>query len=171
MEIREEQSEDFLAIGYVNDAAFGDMYESALVDRLRVSDLKVASLVAVEYGEIVGHIMFSELEVTSFDGERSIRAVALAPMAVAPTHQGLGIGTQLVEQGIETCIEIGIEAIIVLGHTHYYPRFGFSAHLAECLESPFSGPEFMVLPLVHGIFDDFTGTVSYPRVFELETPE
>ena len=120
---------------------------------------------AVEDGEIVGHIVFSRLEVTSLDGERKLHAVSLAPMAVAPTHQRLGIGSELVRQGIEKCKELDLGAIVVLGHTHFYSRFGFSAEKAECLKSPFSGPYCMVLPLIQGVFNDFSGIVTYANAF------
>lgn len=167
MHIREQTEDDDLgAIRAVNDAAFGGTAESELIDRLRADDLVIASLVAVEYGEIVAHILFSELEVVSNDHKTSIRAAALAPMAVAPTHQRLGIGSELVRQGLEKCKENGVEAVIVLGHKNFYPRFGFSAEMAECLKSPFSGPFFMVLPLKRGIFDDFEGNVIYPDAFD-----
>jgi len=171
MHIREEQPEDAEGIRAVNDAAFGGGDESALIDRLRGDDLLVVSLIAEEYGEIVAHIAFSELEVTSNDHKRSIRAAALAPMAVAPTHQRLGIGSELVRQGIEKCRENGIEAVIVVGHERFYPRFGFSAEIAECLRSPFSGPFCMALPLKHGVFDDFRGFVIYPDAFGVENTE
>lgn len=168
MHIREERDEDSEGIRAVNDAAFGGTDESELIDRLREDGLVVTSLVAEEYGEIVAHIAFSELEVTSNDHKRSIRAAALAPMAVAPTHQRLGIGSELVRQGIEKCRENGIEAVVVVGHERFYPRFGFSVEIAECLESPFSGPFSMVLPLKNGVFDDFRGFVIYPDAFGRE---
>jgi len=171
MQIREERSEDADGIRAVNDAAFGGADESALIERLRDDDLVIASLVAEEYGEIVGHIAFSELEVTSNDRQRSIRAAALAPMAVAPTHQRLGIGSELARQGIEICRENGVEAVVVLGHETFYPRFGFSSEIAECLKSPFSGPFFMVLPLKQGVFDDFSGFVIYPDAFGIGTEQ
>ena len=171
MNIREEQPEDFEAIRAVTDAAFGGEEESALIGRLRTDDLMVVSLIAEEYGEIVAHIAFSELEVTSNDHKRSIRAAALAPMAVAPTHQRLGIGSELVRQGLEKCRENGIEAVAVVGHERFYPRFGFSAEIAECLKCPFSGPFFMVLALKQGIFDDFSGFVIYPDAFGSVTPK
>ena len=168
MHIREERDEDADGIRAVNDAAFGGENESALIDRLRGDDLLVVSLIAEEYGEIVAHIAFSELEVTSNDHKRSIRAAALAPMSVAPTHQRLGIGSELVRQGIEKCRENGIEAVVVIGHERFYPRFGFSAEIAECLKSSFSGPFHMVLPLKHGVFDDFSGFAIYPDAFDAE---
>jgi len=165
MEIREERPEDIPAIRAVTDAAFGGEAESDLTDRLREDGLHIVSLVAVEYGEIVAHILFSELEIASDDHKTTIRGASLAPMAVAPTHQNLGIGSELVRQGLEKCRENGVEAVAVLGHKNFYPRFGFSAEIAECLKSPFSGPFFMVLPLKGGIFDDFSGNVIYPGAF------
>lgn len=168
MDIREEHDADLGGIRAVNDAAFGGTDESQLVDHLRDDGLFITSLVAVEYGEIVGHILFSELEVSSDDHSTCVRAAALAPMAIAPTHQRLGIGSELVRQGLEHCQEKGIEAVIVLGHERYYPRFGFSAQMAECIKSPFSGPFFMVLPLKQGIFDDFCGTAVYPDAFGVD---
>ena len=167
MDIREEQSGDEDGICTVNEAAFEGPYEAAIVERLRDAGLIITSLVADEYGEIIGHILFFELEVTSNDHKRSIRAAGLAPMCVAPTHQGLGIGSELVRQGIEKCRENGVEAIIVVGHEHFYPRFGFDAEIAKCMESPYTGSNFMVLPLKQGVFDDFSGTVTYPDAFDL----
>ena len=163
--IRAARAEDAQAIRDVNDAAFGGTEESVLIDRLHNDGLVDVSLVAVEDGEIVGNIVFSTLEVTDLEHKNPIRTVSLAPMAVAPTHQRMGIGSALIQQGIEECKELCIEAIIVVGHTKYYPRFGFSAQIAECLKSPFSGQNFMVLPLNKGVFDDFSGIVIYPDAF------
>lgn len=167
MKIREEREDDVDGIRAVNDAAFGGTDESQLIDRLREDGLIITSLVADEYGEIVANIVFSELEVTSLDGKRSIRAAALAPMCVAPTHQQMGIGSELIRQGLEICEQKGVEAVIVVGHEKFYPRFGFSAEKAECLKSPFSGPIFMVLELKQGVFNDFSGIVIYPHAFGL----
>jgi putative acetyltransferase len=55
----------------------------------------------------------------------------------------------------------------VLGHEDYYPRFGFSAALAESLEAPFSGPHFMALELTPGALRG-GGRVRYAKAFGLE---
>ncbi|HEY9164407.1 MAG TPA: N-acetyltransferase [Magnetovibrio sp.] len=169
--IRDAYEDDLQAIYDVVEAAFGGLEECQLIERLYGDGLVQASMVAVEDGEIVGHILFSALEITDSEHKQSLKAVALAPVAVAPTHQGLGIGSELIRQGIEKCKELDLDAIVVLGHAAYYPRFGFSSEIAECLKSPFSGPNFMVLPLVQGIFNDFFGIVTYPDAFGLPTQQ
>lgn len=166
MQVRAEDIDDYGAIQDVNDAAFGTTDESTLIQRLRDDGQIIASLVAVEYGEIVANIVFSALKVVSDDGQREIKAACLAPMAVAPTHQRQGIGSELIRQGLEICEENGIEAVIVMGHADYYPRFGFSAYMAENLKSPFSGPNCMALALKQGVFDDFSGNIIYPHAFD-----
>jgi putative acetyltransferase len=45
----------------------------------------------------------------------------------------------LVWEGLRACAEQGHRIVVVLGHTGYYPRFGFSAALARPLKAPFSG--------------------------------
>jgi len=171
MKIRAEQPGDYVDIQNLLDAAFGGHDESTLVQRLRDDGQVITALVAVEYGEIVGHIVFSALEIASNDGKAIIKGASLAPMAVAPTHQRLGIGSELVRQGLEICAQNGIEAVVVVGHKEYYPRFGFSAQKAECLKSAFSGPFCMALPLKQGVFDDFAGNLIYPHAFGVLSEE
>lgn len=163
--IREELPQDFEAIREVNRLAFGQDAEGALVDRLRADGLGIASLVAVEDGRVVGHILFSELPVER--PRRPLRAASLAPVAVRPEWQRRGIGGALIRAGLEACRARGVEAVIVVGHPAYYPRFGFSAALACCLEAPFSGDVFMALELVPGVLAGPGGRVVYPEAFGL----
>jgi putative acetyltransferase len=56
---------------------------------------------------------------------------------------------------------------VVLGHTEFYPRFGFSAELAQPLESPFGGGEaWMAMELVPGALAGVEGRVEYPPPFQ-----
>ena len=163
--IRPESPEDRMAVRTVNHRAFGGDEEADLVERLHADGLVIASLVAMSGGKVVGHILFSWLLVES--QSRSIRAAALAPMAVLPGHQRQGIGGALIRAGLEACRNAGVEAVIVLGHQTYYPRFGFSADTALRLQAPFSGPAFMALELTHGVLAR-GGRVEYPAAFGLE---
>jgi putative acetyltransferase len=160
--IRLENAADLDSIRDINRAAFGGEDEAVLVDRLRADGLVIASLVAEDAVRLVGHILFTRLDVTG--GQGAIPAAALAPMAVIPEVQNQGIGSALVRAGIEVCRAAGMHAIVVLGHPDYYPRFGFSAALARNLTAPFSGPAFMALELVPGAFGEHA-TVTYPSAF------
>ena len=159
--IRAESMADATAVRHVNELAFGQPDEADLVDRLRRTGHVVASLVAEIEHTLVGHILFSRLPI---DAGRSIHGAALAPVAVLPRWQRQGIGSALIRAGLHACRAAGIEAVIVLGHPGYYPRFGFSAALAERLRAPFAGPAFMALELVPDALRD-GGQVRYPPAF------
>jgi putative acetyltransferase len=162
--IRARQPADDAAITRVVDAAFGGPAESKLVQALREAGLAAIDLVAVE-DEVVGHVLFSSLEVT-LDG-RSPKALALAPVAVRPDRQRRGIGDALIRAGLERARGEGWDAAIVLGDPAYYPRFGFSAAQARHLKAPYSGESFMALALRPGVLDGRAGRVVYPPAFDL----
>jgi putative acetyltransferase len=164
MLIRTETTADHEAIRQVNRLAFGQGAEARLVDALRSGGYVRLSLVAENAGQVVGHILFSDLPITTEAG--TVPALALAPMAVLPAFQRQGTGSALVRRGLEVCREQGHRIVIVVGHTDYYPRFGFSPELAARLESPFSGnPAFMALELVPGALAGMVGKVQYPPPF------
>ena len=161
--IADERPEHHAAVAALHRAAFGGDYEAGLVERLRCDGLVVASVVALERTELVGHVLFSDL-VVNIDGRR-VSAVALAPMAVRPDRQGCGIGSRLVADGLDALRQRGRAAVIVVGHARYYPRFGFSAALARKLHAPFRGDTFMALELAPGALAGRAGTVRYPAAF------
>lgn len=153
----------------VNRLAFGGEDEANLVDRLRAEGLVVASLVALRDGEVAGHILFSELPIRRSDGG-VIPAASLAPMAVHPRLQRVGVGSLLVRAGLEVCRAKGKDVVLVLGHPAYYPRFGFSAELGRQIQSPYSEPgrdSWMALELRAGALHGVTGSVQYPAAFGL----
>ncbi|MBL8953502.1 MAG: N-acetyltransferase [Myxococcaceae bacterium] len=164
--IRGERPDDLEAIRSLNRLAFGGDGEAHLVDALRASGHVIASLVAEQAGELAGHILFSPLPIRT--AARMIPAASLAPMAVKPGFQRRGIGSQLVREGLEVCRAKGYEAVIVLGHPRYYPRFGFTAGLAKGITSPYSShaEAWLALELQPGALAGVTGSVEYPPAFQ-----
>jgi len=164
IEIRPEVTGDIPAIREVNKAAFNGDAEADLVDALRADDFVELSLVAETGGVVVGHILFSHVTIKTQQEE--LPALSLAPMAVLPGHQRQGIGTQLVETGLEICRDRGHKIVLVLGHPNYYPRFGFKPDLAKDLDSPFgSGESWMALELTPGALNKVAGRIDYSPPF------
>ena len=158
--MRPATAADHAAIRAVETAAFGRPDEADMVEAARAEGAALVELVAEADGEIVGHILFSRMTVTP---PRLI--VGLAPVAVSPGAQSRGIGAELCRAGIAAARALGAEAVVVLGHPDYYPRFGFSAAAAAKLASPYAGsPAFMALELAPGALGDPL-RVDYPAAF------
>ena len=125
MNIRIEKEKDYSVVKSLNEIAFGQLEEAELVSTLRLNPRYIPelSLVAEENGVVIGHILFTPLDVV--DSDQNYSSLALAPMAVLPKHQKKGVGSALVEAGFKKAQELGFTSVIVLGHPDYYPRFGF----------------------------------------------
>jgi putative acetyltransferase len=164
MVVRAEEERDRAGVHAVNTAAFARAAEARLVDALRQHARPVVSLVAEHDAAIVGHIMFSPVHLPAFP-DRTI--MGLAPMAVAPQHQRTGIGSALVRAGLEQCRRRGVEAVVVLGHPEYYPRFGFAPSARFGIGCDYEAPAeaFMVVELQSGSLRGVTGTVKYHPAF------
>ena len=162
--IRSEQSQEIAGIHRVNLAAFGTSVEADLVDALRQHAHPFVSLVAVEADDVVGHIAFSPVTLVPYP---DLPIAGLAPMAVLPSHQSQGIGSSLVQAGLEESRRIGFEAVVVLGHPDYYPRFGFSTASSFGLLSEYDVPQdvFMALELKSGALRGYGGRIRYHSAF------
>ncbi len=167
--IRPETPEDIDSIGYVNEQAFGQENESELIEKLRNRGVLTISLVALQDGEIAGHIAFSPVVIES--GLSSFEAIALAPMAVLPAYQRQGIGGQLVRAGLEECRRLGHGIIVLVGHPDYYPRFGFVPARPKDTECELEVPEeaWMILELREGALAGRRGTVRFQPEFKEAT--
>jgi putative acetyltransferase len=164
MLIRSEEQQDRAPVHAVNVAAFETPAEANLVDALREQARPIVSFVAEDEGEIIGHIMFSPVELPGYP---SRKIMGLAPMAVVPGHQRQGIGTELVRAGLEKCKQLGVGAVVVLGHADYYPRFGFAPSTRFGISCEYDVPEdvFMVIELQPGALKGASGTIKYHPAF------
>jgi putative acetyltransferase len=162
--IRLELEGDIAAIREVNRAAFGRDLEADLVEALRERTRPLISLVAVEAGVVVGHILFSPVTLSS---DPALPAMGLAPMAVTPERQRQGIGSALVRAGLGECRRAGFAAVVVLGHADYYSRFGFVPASRFGVRSEYDVPDdvFMAVELPEGALGGKTGTVRHHPAF------
>src|SRR5262245_15875899 len=164
IELRPEMPAD-VAGGHGADAAgMGQAGEARRVGALRAAGAATVSLVAVDGGEVVGHILFSPVTV---EPASACPMLGLAPMAVVPGRQRQGIGSGLVRRGLELCRDQGAEAVVVLGHAEYYPRFGFvpASRFGLSCEYPVPDDVFMAQELCQGSLAGTRGLVRYHAAF------
>ena len=166
IEIREEHSGDVATIRDLNKRAFGQDQEGNIVDALRSNGAALLSLVATLNDQVVGHIMYSLLS-----GGGDVMGAALGPMAVLPEHQRQGIGSKLVETGNRRLHETGCPFIVVVGHAHYYPRFGFRPASTHGITCEWDVPDdvFMLLVLDQAKMERVSGLAAYRHEFSTVT--
>jgi len=166
--VRPEQTADAAAIRLVNERAFGQPQEADLVENLRQSCPELISLVAIADGRLAGHILFSPATIDSPTGQ--VDGMGLAPLAVLPEYQGQGIGSALVEAGLDLLRGLPCPFVIVLGHPAYYPRFGFEPTSCHGIRSQWEGiPDeaFMLLALDQPALAGVSGVARYRREFDV----
>jgi putative acetyltransferase len=157
MKLIEEHPEQEEVIRRVIVDAFGRNAEARLLDDLRSSSDLAISIVAVEAGEVCGHIALSRLK-------SPVGACALAPLSVLKARQHQGIGSALVRRAVERARESRYEIIFVVGKPHYYTRFGFKAEEAALFPCRYAGPHFMALNLTGRRIEPTP--VVYARAFD-----
>jgi len=156
---------DLAAIRDVNLAAFPEAAEADLVEALRSGGKATISLVAVEAGRVVGHILFSPVTMDINDEKDPV--LGLGPMAVLPGSQGQGVGSLLVTTGLDHCRDAGVGCVVVLGHPDFYPRFGFRPARQFGIGSEYDVADkyFMVAELARGALGRVSGTARYEPEF------
>lgn len=119
------------------------------------------SLVAEQDGIVVGHVLFTAIQIPP----NNVNAQILAPLAVAPTHHRQGIGSQLVREGLAHIKAQGNDVVFVLGNPAYYRRFGFASATPLGLYAPYPIPAqhadaWMVQAFEDGMIGRIQGTVQ-----------
>jgi predicted N-acetyltransferase YhbS len=166
--IRHEGKDDHDKIRKLNDLAFGQQNEGKMIDALRKTSKYniLLSLVAEIKERIVGHILFYPIKIKN-KMEEEFTVLSLAPLAVHPEYQNKGIGTRLVRRGLEIARENGFDAVIVVGHPNYYPRFEFTPASKWGIHLPFEAPDeaFLALELEENALKNCSGVVEYPKEY------
>jgi putative acetyltransferase len=114
--------------------------EREIVSKLAINLLseettpQTISLVAETKGAVVGHVAFSPVTI---DNNENLQGYILAPLGVKPDYQRRGIGSKLIESGMQQLLVMGVNIIFVYGDPNYYGQFGFSADAADRYIPPY----------------------------------
>ena len=138
MKIRLSDTNDQQVICTVHNSAFGEEERNSIVELAmnflsQPSDYFTLSFVAEEKGLVVGHTIFSEIKFS----EHNMKAFILAPLAVLPSNQKMGVGKSLVKHGLNYLASQGTELIFVYGDPAYYSKFGFQAEQSGLFVPPY----------------------------------
>ncbi|MBM7055034.1 MULTISPECIES: N-acetyltransferase [Streptomyces] len=161
---RPETPADRTAVHAVNTAAFPTRDEADLVDALRADPeawLPELSYVAeAPDGSLAAYALLTRCRV----GDAP--ALALAPVATVPAHQGQGAGQAVVRAVLDAARVRGEALVLVLGHADYYPRFGFAPASRYGIRPGFEVPDEAMMALV--LADSVpvpAGLIHYPAAF------
>lgn len=152
----------------LNNKVFRGPGEARAVDLLRDRCESFLSIVAEVNGQIVGHILFTPVKLISDEG-KVLQGMGLAPLAVEPDLQNQGIGTFLCEAGLEEIRTSGAPFVVVLGHSAYYPRFGFEPAIRYNLRCAYEGvpvEAFMIKVFQPRKLEGLSGVVYYQPEFD-----
>lgn len=165
--IRREQPDDAPAIRAIHLAAFETPFEADLVDRLRAELDPWYSFVADTDGAVVAHVSFSPVMITP-PPKHPVSLVGLGPMAVRPDHQGRGVGSALADGALAALGDEAVDAVFVLGHPEWYPRFGFRPARRFGIELALDAPasSFMALEVTPGVLLNIAGKINYHSAFK-----
>jgi putative acetyltransferase len=162
MLIRTEAPADILAIDRLLKETFPNSNEAELVMSLRENSQLTLSLVACDdEGELVGHVMFSPVTVA---GE-FLSWQGLAPLSVKEAYRGQGIDVTLVKEGLDSLLEFGYPACIVLGDIPFYRQFGFKP--TEQFHCGLNDAPLQLIELAEGETKGQSGLIEYCAEFSI----
>lgn len=174
VKIRFSTDADRAAIFGVHNSAFGAAQGSEIVELVSglLNDktaIPVFSLVAETDERVVGHILFSTVRIQS--GCHAACALILAPLAVSKEHQGRGIGSLLIKEGLKELAASGVGLVFVLGDPNFYRKFGFRPAGVLGYEAPYAiliehADAWMVQELKAGILGRAQGRVQCAKALD-----
>lgn len=135
------------------------------MDKLRNNCHKYLSLVSEVSERITGHILFTPAVIESKNTK--MQGMGLAPMAVLPEYQKQGIGSALVREGLKRLEQTRCLFVIVLGHSAYYPKFGFKKACSYGIKSEWDVPDevFMIIVFDKAQLQGISGVAKYRSEF------
>jgi len=138
MNIRFAQETDLNSIQKVVETAFSDEENKAIMNLVaelssETTSPPIKSLVTEVDNQVIGYVSYSPIFLSS---DTRITGYILAPLAVSPDHQKLGVGSNLINTGIDMLTKDGVDVLLVYGDPDYYGRFGFKEETARSFVPP-----------------------------------
>lgn len=149
------------AVEKLNADAFGPDRFAKTVYRLRedVAPISSLSFVMLDGEEVVGTLRFWPVTIGG-----ATPALLLGPLVAAPSRQGEGIGSRLMQEGLARAAAEGHRIVILVGDEPYYSRFGFTRALARRLKLPgwVDKKRFLARELASGALQGVSGMLTRP---------
>jgi predicted N-acetyltransferase YhbS len=160
--IRHEKPSDAAAREALLDAAYGPSRFEKPSQRLRAGRNAAdgLSLVAVDDGRVVGTV-----RLWTVSAGPDCPALLLGPLAVDPERRRRGIGAALMRRALHEAQRRGHRAVLLVGDTSYYGRFGFAAARTGKLWLPGLDAQHRLLgcELRPGALGDARGRIGIPQ--------
>lgn len=110
----------------------GQLIGNLVQDFMTITDKKdLYVFVATENKKLIGSIIFSKL---TFDIK--INAFLLSPVAVDTNYHKKGVGQKLINFGLKTLKENGVELVFTYGDINFYSKVGFANISEEVVKAP-----------------------------------
>ena len=140
MDIRLAQETDLDSILKVIETAFSDEENKVIINLVQelsreVTSPSIKSLVAEVDNQVIGYVSFSPIFLKS---DSRMSGYILAPLAVSPEHQKKGVGSNLINAGIDMLTKDGVGVLLVYGDPAYYGRFGFREEIGRSFVPPYT---------------------------------
>lgn len=173
MIIRTATPQDYPEIAALVRTAFTDSElgyhdEATLVAKIRAEKNFDAALeiVATKNKKIVGHGLLSQVSIATTTG--AYAGLVLAPLAILPGYQSQGFGTALIAELEQRARQKNCPYISILGHPHYYAKFGYvpaESHFGVTPPMPVSAEVFLIKPLFPAALNNKGGVLHYSVAF------
>ena len=157
--IRKSKQTDIDKIAKLMHESFSSEAESNLVRKLFSGEDILVNLVYQSSDQILGNIIISKIKMHPDVG---LFCGGVGPLAVRPSHQFKGIGSQLMKAAIIECSNLGVDALFVLGDPNYYKRFNFEV---SKIRSDYNAKNFQELQLTGNCLNDLQAKISYAEAF------
>lgn len=168
VEIRTQHEHERPAVASLIDVAFAPALNARqLADWIHDSAGWIAglSLVALEDGRLVGHVMLSQLPLRTPTGD--IPVLYLSPLSVDPQFRQRGIARALVESALQIAVTRPEPLVVLEGSPVMYSRLGFERAADFGIDRPSdlipqAAFQLVTLP---GYRPDLRGQIVYPDYF------